>query len=159
MLDNLLDGLKDNFAGAVAEKAGVSMDQATSMFPIAKDAVSSGLMEKVSGGGISDILGMFNGGGDAPSGGIMDTIKAQITKGIMTKMGLPESIAGLAAGAGAGNLLGGLGDMLKGDDGQVSESGLMDKLGGGAIGDIAKDMLKDKLGGGIGGAIGGLFGK
>ncbi len=158
MLDNLLDGLKDNFVGAIADKAGLGMEQAEQAFPIAKESITSGLMEQVTGGNIGNILGMFNSGGSMTSNSLFGNIKQQFMKGIMTKLGVPESIAGLAAGAGLENLLGGLGNSLKGDDGEVSESSLMDKLGlGGGLGDIAKniagDALKDKLGG-----IGNLFG-
>ena len=152
MLDNLLDGLKDNFVSAIADKTGLGADQATDVFPVAKESITSGLMEQVTGGNIGNILGMFNSGSGMASNGLFGSIKQQFMKGIMTKLGVPESLAGLAAGAGLENLLGGLGNQLKGDDGEVTESGIMDKLGlGGGLGDMAKkvggDMLKDKLGG------------
>ena len=70
-------------------------------------------------------------------------------------MGLPESVAGLAAGAGMGSMIGGISNMLKadGDNDNIDSSNIMNVLGGGG----AAGMLGGLLGGsGAGNALGGL---
>jgi hypothetical protein len=61
-------------------------------------------------------------------------------KKIMTNMGIPESIAGLAAGAGMSSIIGGLTSQIKGagDTDDIDASSLMSVLGGGGG---AMDML------------------
>jgi len=173
MLDKLMESFGGDVVNQLTQNAGISMDQAKSVLPIAQESLQSGLMEQVTGGNIGGILGMFNSGGDAlQSNPIFSGIKGMFMQNVMTKMGLPESVAGMVAGTGMTSVVGNLTNALKGDGGEVTQDGMMEKLGlGGSDGlmDMAKNMAQDKLGdalgglgdaaGGIGDKLGGMFGK
>ncbi len=172
MLDKLMESFGGDVISQITEKAGISADQAKEVLPIAQDSLQSGLMEQVTGGNMAGILGMFNsGGGDGlMNNPIFSGIKAKMMQGVMTKMGLPESVAGLVAGTGMSSIIGNLTSKLSGGSGQVDENSLMSGLGlggnGGGIMDMASNLAKDKLGdiakdklGGLGDIAGGLFGK
>jgi len=156
MLDQLMSAVGGNVISELTEKAGINAEQAQSILPVAQESLQSGLMEQVTGGNISGILGMFNGGASGLAGNsIFDGIKAKFAAGVMTKLGVPESVAGLVAGTGMTSMITGLASKL-GDGGAVTEDGLMSKLGlGGGIADLAKGALGDKLGG-LGDMAGGL---
>ncbi|MEM8909009.1 MAG: hypothetical protein AAGD05_14275 [Bacteroidota bacterium] len=171
MLDKLFESFGGDVINQITEKAGISADQAKAALPIAQDSLQSGLMEQISGGNIAGLLGMFNsGGGDGLlNNPIFSGIKAKMMEGVMTKLGLPESVAGLVAGTGMSSVIGNLTSQFSGDGGQVDENSLMSGLGlnsGGGLMDMASNLAKDKLGdmakdklGGLGDIAGGLFGK
>ena len=182
MLEQLMSAVGGNVISELTEKAGINAEQAQSILPVAQESLQSGLMEQVTGGNISGILGMFNGGASGLAGNsIFAGIKAKMAAGVMTKLGVPESVAGMVAGTGMTSMISGLTDQLKGDGGEVTQDGLMSKLGlGGGLGDMAKNALGDKLGGlgdiakgatgdaagglgdvakGLGDKLGGMFGK
>ena len=182
MLDKIMEQITGGVAEQIAGKAGVSLDQATSMLPMAKESLTEGLMSQVTGGNVSGLLGMFQSvtGGDSTltNNPIFGGIKAMFMKKVMTNMGLPESVAGLAAGTGMSSMVSGLaGKMVSaGDTDEIDASSLMSVLGvggdaggmlgkaagmlgglgGGATdaGDSVADKAKDLLGG-----LGGMFGK
>ena len=62
MLDKLFDSFGGDVASSIAEKAGIPMDQAKSILPLAQESIQEGLMKEVTGGNISGIMGMFNSG-------------------------------------------------------------------------------------------------
>jgi len=158
MLDQLMSAVGGNVISELTEKAGINAEQAKEVLPVAQESLQSGLMEQVTGG----------------------NIKAKMAAGVMTKLGVPESVAGMVAGTGMTSMISGLASQL-GDGGEVTEDGLMSKLGlGGGIADMAKNALGDKLGGlgdmakgvtgdaagglgdvakGLGDKLGGMFGK
>jgi hypothetical protein len=112
-------------------------------------------MDQVKEGNFGDILGMFNSGSGMSNNPLFGSIKSMFLSSIMSKLGLPSGVANMVAGSGLENIIGSLGGILKGDKGEVTQDGIMDKFDlSGGLGDIAKGLLKDKLGG-IGG---GLFG-
>ena len=151
-----MDSIGGDVINSITEKAGISADQAKQVLPIATETLQGGLMKEVAGGNISGILGMFNSGSGLASNGLFSSLQNMFMKNIMTKMGLPEPVAGLVAGSGLTSMIGGLAGQL-GGAGNVSQDSLMDNLGlagGGGLMDAAKDMAKGKLGD----IAGGLFG-
>jgi len=159
MLDKLMGSISGDVISQLTEKTGISADQAKSVLPVATDTLQSGLMEQVTGGNISGILGMFNSGSGMADNPIFGAIKTQLLGNLMSKVGLPESVAGLVAGNGLQSIIGGLSGQLSGDGKEVTQDSLMSGLGlggGGGIGDMVKgmagDALKDKLGG-LGGKL------
>lgn len=147
MLDKLFESFGADVISNLTEKAGITPDQAKEVLPIAQESIQSGLMEQVTSGNISGILGMFNSGSGMASNPIFGSIKTMFMSSIMSKMGLPSGVAGMVAGSGLENIMGNLTGALKGDDEEVSQEGMMDKLGlGGGIADMAKGVLGDKLG-------------
>ena len=152
MLDKIMETLGGDALNEMTSKAGISMDQAKQMLPLAQDSLKEGLMSQVTGGNMDGLLGMFNGGSSGlMSNGIFGSIKGMFMKKIMTNMGLPESVAGLAAGSGMGSLISGITGMLKadGDNDDVDASNIMNVLGGGG----AAGMLGSLLGGSGGGMM------
>jgi hypothetical protein len=156
MLDKIMEQLGGGAAEQIAEKAGVSLDQAKGMLPFAQESLQDGLMSQVTGGNLSGLLAMFQGasagGGELMDNPIFASIKAMFLKKIMTNMGLPESVAGLAAGTGLSSLIGGLaGKMVSaGDTDDIDAGSLMSVLG---VGGDAGGML-----GKAAGMLGGLMG-
>ena len=104
MLDKIMEMVGGDALNEMTSKAGISMDQAKEMLPLAQDSLQEGIMSQLTGGDKEGLLGMFTsaiGGGDGlMSNGIFGSIKGMFMKKIMTNMGLPESVAGLAAGSG-----------------------------------------------------------
>ena len=159
MLDKLMGSISGDVISQLTEKTGISADQAKGVLPVATESIQSGLMEQVTGGNIGGILNMFNSKGSGMTDNpIFGAIKQKMLGSLMSKMGLPESLAGLVAGNGLESIIGGLSGKLGGDSGEVTQDSMMSGLGldGGGLGDIAKgmagDMLKDKLGG-LGGKL------
>lgn len=162
---------------AITSKAGVSADQAKQMLPLAGDSLKEGLMSQITGGKLDDVLGMFKsfGGGGLENNGIFSSIKGMFMKKVMTSMGLPESVASLAAGSGMTSIIGNLAGKIKedGDTDDIDAGSLMNVFGGGEgmLGNIAGlmgggskdggvvDNLKDAALGKLGDIAGGLFGK
>jgi len=157
MLDKLMSSIGGDVVSGLVEKAGITTEQAQNVLPIAQESLQSGLMEQVTGGNVSGLLGMFNSsGGDLANNSIFSGIKQTFMAGIMSKMGLPESVAGLVAGNGMESIVGKIGGQIAGEGGQVDENSLMSGLGlggGGGLMDAAKGMAQGKLGD----IAGGLF--
>lgn len=163
MLDSLFNSIGGEVVSSITEKAGISADQAREMLPIGQETLQSGLMEQVTGGNLGSIIGMLNSSGsEGPSlqsNPLFDSLKGMFIQNIMSKMGLPASVAQLAGGAGMESMISSITGLV-GGAGNVTEDSLKEGLGlQGGIADIAGNMLKDKLGGAAGGIIGGLFGK
>ena len=112
-------------------------------------------MSQITGGDKAGLLGMFTsalgGGSGLASNGIFGSIKGMFMKKIMTQMGLPESVAGLAAGSGLSSIVGGIAGKLSddGDNDGIDMSNIMNVLGGGGAAGV--------LGGLMGGSGGGLM--
>lgn len=161
MLDNLMDSIGGDVVKTLTEKTGISTEQANDVLPVAKDTLQSGLMEQVTSGNVGGILNMFNSSGDGLMGNpIFKSIQHKFLGNLMSKVGLPEGLAGMVSGAGLSSIIGGLAGKMGGGSGEVTQDSMMSSLGlggGGGIEDMAKGMLKDKLGDKLGG-IGKLFG-
>ena len=151
MLDKIMESISGGVAEQIAGKAGVSLDQAKSMMPMAQESLTEGLMSQVTGGNLDGLLGMFKSvtGGDSTltNNPIFSSIKGMFMKKVMTNMGLPESVAGLAAGTGMSSMISGLaGKMVShGDTDDIDLGSLMGVLGvggdaGGMLGKAAGDL-------------------
>ena len=190
MLDKIMEMVGGDALNEITSKAGISLDQAKQMLPFAKDSLEEGISQEVKTGNMENLLGMFNSAGSSGlmNNGLFGNIKNMFMKKIMTNMGLPESIAGLAANSGLGSIVGNLAGKLRadGDNDDVNMSNITNILGGGGAAGILgsllgkgggiMDSVKDVAGGLLGGdskkeeqgggllgglkdAAGGLFGK
>ncbi len=176
MLDKIMEMVSGDALNAMTEKAGVSMDQAKQMLPLAGDSLQEGLISQVTGGNVDGVLEMFKSftGGGLESNGIFGSIKNLFMKKVMTSMGLPESVAGLVAGSGMTSIIGNLAGKIQadGDTNNIDAASLMNVLGGGEgmLGTIAgmmggnkeggtMDSIKDSAIDKLGKFAGGLFGK
>jgi|GEM_PF-533717 len=156
MLDKIMEAVGGDALSQITSQAGVTPEQAKEMLPLAQESLEEGLTSQISNGNTEGLLGMFNsaGGDGLASNGVFGTIKGLFMQKIMGKMGLPASVAGLAAGAGMDSMIGSVSNMLKadGDNDDIDTSNIMSVLGGGG----AAGMLGNLLGGNAGGALGGL---
>ena len=180
MLDKIMNMVGGNAVEAITQKAGITTDQAIQMLPFAKESLQEGLVSQVAGGNLDGVLGMFKsfGSGGLENNSLFSSLKGMFMKKIMTNMGIPESIAALAAGSGMQSIVGGLTGMIKGagETDEINASSLMSVLGGdagGMLGNIAgmmggaeaagdggmMDNLKDAAKGKLGDIAGGFFGK
>ena len=167
MLDNLIDGLKGQVIDTLKEKTGLDAGQAEQALPLAKESITSGIMGAVSSGNISDVMGMFSGGGDSAGGGFMQNMVYQgIAKNFIgsltSKLGIPESMASSVSTFALPMIMNKIKGQAADADGNVDQSGLMNMLemgAGGNMMDNLKDQAGDMLKGKAGDMLGGLFGK
>lgn len=187
MLDSLLDGMKGQVAGALAEKAGLDLGQAEKAVPLAGDSIKEGIMGAVTGGNSGDVMSMLSsftggggggamgalagltGGGGGGVGGMMkNMVFAGIAKNFVGKLtsqlGIPSGIANtvstMALPMIIGKISGAANDASEGEG--INAAGLMKVLGGGGG---AMGALGSLMGGGgdnpldaAKGALGGLMG-
>lgn len=168
MLDNLLEGIKGQVASTIAEKAGLSLDQAEAAVPVAKDSIMEGVMGAVSGGNVDGILGMLKSATGGNSGGLMENmvykgIADNFVGNITSKLGLSEGVAGTISSMALPMIMEKIGGAAQaaGDTDDIDKSSVMDALGldgGSLLSKAAGSLLGDKAGG-IAGALGGMFGK
>ena len=169
MLDSLLDGIKGQVAGALAEKAGINLGQAEQAVPLAGESIKEGIMGAVTGGDTDGVMSMLSGlagggngggamgalaglagGGGGGVGGMMkNMVFAGIAKNFVGKLtgqlGIPDGIANTVSSMALpmimGKISGAANDASEGEG--INAAGLMKVLGGG---------------GGALGALGGLMG-
>ena len=155
MLDKIMEAVGGDALSQITSQAGVTPEQAQEMLPLAQESLQEGLTSQLTSGNTEGLLGMFNsaGGDGLASNSIFGTIKGLFMQKIMGKMGLPSSVAGLAAGAGMTSMIGGVSDMLKadGDNEDISNDNIMSVLGGGGASGLLGGLMGD-----AGGALGGL---
>ena len=169
MLDSLLDGMKGQVAGALAEKAGISMGQAEQAVPLAGESIKEGILGAVTKGKASDVMGMFSGltggGGGAMGalaglaggggGGVGGMMKNMVFAGIAqnfvgkltSKIGLPAGIANTVSTMALPMILNKIKGAASNEAGEVNQAGLLKTLGVDAGG------LLGGLGGGADGAV------
>ncbi len=154
MLDQLFSSIKGEVISSITDKAGINAEQAEQILPIAKEKIEDGFKSEVSSGNISGLMDLFQGN-DLAQNGIFNSIKQNLLNGIVSKLGLPESVASIVSSVGLEKIFSLISDNSKDKDGNIDQNQLLSTLGiEGGIGDIAKNMLKGKLGG-----LGNLFGK
>lgn len=145
MLDKIMDMVGGDAIEAITSKAGVNADQAKQMIPLAGESLQEGLMSQVTGGNLDGVLGMFKsfGGGGLENNSLFGSIKGMFMKKVMTSMGLPESIAGLAAGSGMSSIIGNLAGKIQGhgDTDEIDAGSLMGVLGGGDSGGLLGNVM------------------
>jgi len=175
MLDSLLDGLKGQVAGALAEKAGIDLGQAEQAVPLAGESIKEGIMGAVTGGDSDGVMSMLSGlagggggggamgalaglagGGGGGVGGMMkNMVFAGIAKNFVGKLtgqlGIPAGIANtvstMALPMILGKISGAANDASEGEG--INAAGLMKVMGGG--GGDPLDAAKGALGGILGG--------
>ncbi len=147
MLDKIMDLVGSEAINKITNIAGINTTQAKQMLPLAEESLSEGLMSELSKGNMDGILGLFKsaGGSNLFTNSIFNSLKGLFMKKIMSKMGLPESVAGLAAGSGIESIIGSLAGKMKedGDNEGIDISNLVSVLG---IGGGAADMIGGLLG-------------
>ena len=187
MIDNLL-GLVQQFAGgAVNNNPEVPEDKKSSIVESAATGLLKGFQkEATTPDGISQIVGLFGGGGSSGnsiSNAFSQNIQSAVISSLMDKVGIKNSLAKSIAGQLVPSILGALsnskkeginvGNILSSIVGDKASGGsLLDKLAGGEdgkfdLGDAMgllgkltgnKKEEKQSSEGGLGGLLGGLGG-
>lgn len=160
MLDALLDSVKGQVIGAIAEKTGLNVQQAEQAVPVAKDSISEGVTSAIAGGNVSGILDMLKGA--TGSGGAGDLMQNMVYKGIAASfinkltsaIGIPESMAQQVSSIALPMIMSKIGGAAKeaGDTDEIDKSSVMSALG------LDAGSLIDKATGGLGKKLGGLGG-
>ncbi len=174
MLDSLLDGMKGQVAGAIAEKAGIDMGQAEQAVPLAGESIKEGIMGAVTGGNSDGVMSMLSGLTGGGGGGMMQNAVfsgiAQNFIGKLTGIGLPSGIASTISSMALPmimcKIVGAANEASEGEG--INAAGLMKVMGGGggalgALGGLMGggnplDAAKGALGGLMGGAADGAAG-
>ena len=187
MLDSLLDGIKGQVAGAIAEKAGIDRRQAEQAVPLAGESIKEGVMGAVTSGKVGDVMNLLSGlsGEGAAAGGAASMLSGLVGGGGMmknmvfqgiannfvgkltSKLGLPASIASTVSSMALPMIMNKIKGAASNDAGEVNPAGLMKTLGldpgvllsdgADALKGQAMDAAEDKLGG-LGGGLSKLFG-
>ncbi|MEM6877179.1 MAG: hypothetical protein AAF544_01365 [Bacteroidota bacterium] len=167
MLDQLLSGLQSQFTSSLTDQTELNAEQATGLFPVAKDAITSGITGAVAGGNVGGVLDMLKGavgmGQSSSGGGLADLAQNMVYKSIAgnfinkatSSLGLSEGLASQVSGLALPMILNKLGGAAQshGDTDDIDEGSVMGALGLDAGGLLNK--AKDLLGGS---GLGNLFG-
>lgn len=138
MLETIFNSIGGNVVNAIAEKSGVTVDQAKEILPLAQETVQAGFMEQVTSGNVAGITSLFNSNEtDMENNSIFSGIKNALVSSIVSKMGLPESVAGIAATSCIGNVVNEISGIAKDESGAVTETGFMQKFG------VTATVIKD----------------
>ena len=160
MLDSLIDSVKGQVIGAIAEKTSLDVDQAQKTVPAAKESINEGVTNAIAGGNVSGILDMLKSA--AGSGGAGDLAQNTVYKGIAAKfinkvtgaLGIPESMAEQVSSVALPMIMSKIGGAAKsaGDTDEIDKSSAMEALG------LDAGSLLGKAGGELGKKLGGLGG-
>lgn len=161
MLDKILEIAGSDVLQSITAKTGISEPQAKAMLPLAKESLTEGLLSEMTNGNKDGLLNLFNsvGGDGLLSNSLFNNLKGIFMQKIISGLGLPDSVAQLAAGAGMSTLVGSLAGMMKadGENEGINFSNIVNVLGGsggaGVLGNMLGGMSKSSEGG-----LGGLMG-
>ena len=161
MLDQLIGGLKTQLLDGIQTKTGLGAEKAEATIPLAKESISEGLMGAVSKGNISEVVGMFSGGGNIIENTLYQSIGGNFVSKMVSQLGLPEGIAQKVSSFALPMIMKVIGKKASNDKGEIDQSGLLNVFGGGGEGGIkgmAGDLLKNKAGDMLKGGLGKMFG-
>lgn len=167
MLDNLLDLVKNNAGSAIIDNPAIPNERNEEAMQFASSSIFDTLKNAASNGNFSDIMSMFNGGGDAAQTPMASVMNNDLVKGLMDKFNLNQSDAGGVASSLLPNVLNSFVNKTNDpNDSSFDIQGILGKLTGGAGGFDVQSIISKftggggaSSGGGIMDTIKGLFGK
>ncbi len=168
MLENLLELVKQNAGDAIINNNNIPNQHNDEAISMAGSSIFDALKGQASGGGIGNLISMFQGGGQASSGSnpLVNGIVSNLAGQYAQKFGISPAIAnGIAS-----SLIPMVMDKFVNktndpNDNSFDLNGIVGSLTGKGGGDIASLIgqftggANDKQGGGIGSLIGSFFGK
>ncbi len=100
MLENLTNLVKQYAGDAIINNPAIPNEKNDEVVSDASNSIFDGLKNVVSGGNVSDITNLFNGGGDAAaSSAVSQNIQSGFVQNLMNKFGLDQGkAASIAAG-------------------------------------------------------------
>lgn len=161
MLDSLFDQLKGQAITSLIGQTGVDADQASKALPLAKEAISEGIMGAATSGnfgGITDMFKMAAGGGSGVAGLAKNAVYAGIASKFLGKLtgslGLGAGVAARVSAVALPMILGKIGGEVTKDGGSSMDLASVTKLLGGGAAEGASGALNQAAG-----MLGGLLGK
>ena len=146
MIDNFLNTVKDELAEQLTGSADIDSAKLGGVTDVIADTFKDSIGEKLSGGGLGDIMGLLGGGGgNSPLAG---NLVSNVVNNLVSKLGLSEGVAGTVANIAVPFIIEKFSSFTK-SEGADSETGISNLLGG-----LTSDSLKDDLLGGLGDKLG-----
>ena len=142
MLNDFLGSIKGGLLEQLTGSAEVDSSKLDGVTDVVSDTFKDSISDKISSGGIGDIMGLFGKGGSNSS--FAGSIANNVVSNLISKLGLSKGIADTIAKVAVPFIIEKFGSFAK-DNGKDNEGGISDLLG-----DIATDSIKDKLLGGLG---------
>lgn len=94
MLDNLFELVKSHATEGIINNPAIPNEHNDAAVSVASSSIFDTLKNAVSGGNISDVLGMFTGGGNsAASSPLADIMHSDMVQNLMHKFGLDQGAA------------------------------------------------------------------
>jgi len=98
MLENLLSGLKGEFAGELTKKIGIPIDKVDDVMKIAGQVASTEVTKEATSGGLDTIMNLFSkSANNSSANSLQDNIVKGIVTNLISKVGLDASMANMAA--------------------------------------------------------------
>lgn len=145
MLDNIINLVKEEALKSITNNADVPAEKKEAAVETTASSIVDGIKSQLSGGNVSDLIGMFTGGSKANSS-LTDSIQTSVISALVEKVGLSKGVANTIATT----VIPAVMAMISKKNNDSSDS--FD------IGSIIESVSGDKKGGLLD-AIGGIFGK
>ncbi len=167
MLDNLLELVKSHATEGIINNPAIPNEHNDAAVQVASSSIFDTLKNAASGGNFSDIVSMFNGGGNnAALSPLVNIMQNDMVQNLMHKFGLDQAAASNAASNVLPNAISSLVNKTNDpNDSSFNIQDIISKVSGGAGGfDIGSLVSKftggnnSQSGGGIMDSIKGLFG-
>lgn len=99
MIENLIEGLKDQIGGQILDKTDVQSDQLPDIFSVIGDTAKTEVKNSMLDGGLDTVMNLFS---NKPNNSGANLLQSNITQGIVSgliqKIGLKNSTATAIAG-------------------------------------------------------------
>lgn len=170
MLENLLNLVKEHAGDAIINNPAIPNERNDEAISAASSSIFDTLKNAASGGNLSDIMSLFNGGSQAASSNpLASSMQSGLVQNLMHKFGLDQGVAGGIAASLIPSVLGKLVHKTNDpNDSSFNLQNILSTVGGGNL-DIASligqftgggnQQQQQNSGGGILDTIKGLFGK
>ena len=99
MIENLIEGLKDQIGGQILDKTDVQTDQLPDIFSVIGDTAKSEVKKSMLDGGLDTVMNLFsNNTNNSGANLLQSNITQGIVSGLIQKIGLNSSTASTIAG-------------------------------------------------------------
>mgnify|MGYP000123766547 CR=1 FL=1 len=141
MLDNILEGLKDQIPGDLLSKVGLGADKADEVVAIAGESTSEVMTEQLTSGGLDTVMNLFsNKKNESNADSLQNNLTNNFVGKLGSKLGLSKEMAGTIATAIIPKILAMITNKNEETD-ESDSSSITDMFGGGDMLGKAKGML------------------
>lgn len=150
MLDSILNGLKDQIADELVNKAGINNNQIDDIINVAGESTKEVMSNKLSPDLLGDVMNLFSKGKNSGvANGIQNDLVNSFVSKLISKVGISESVAKTISNIAIPKII----DLITGENEKTPSSdmsALLNMFGG-------SNSISDSLKGNLGDALGGLF--